>query len=146
MSGAQDRNLGLGVILGEPSGISAKLWTSQVNALDFGLGWSVGGDRIGKYDGSYDGGSRLHFHMDYVWHSFDVIQSAERVHLYYGLGGRFNSGAGYSSSVAVRGVLGVTWFPSETPIDMFLELVPSFQVMAPTGFGMDAGIGARFFF
>ena len=143
---AQDRNVGLGVILGEPSGISAKLWTSQVNALDFGLGWSVGGDRIGKYDGSYDGGSRLHFHMDYLWHSFDVIQSAERVHLYYGLGGRFNSGAGYSSSVAVRGVLGVTWFPSETPIDMFLELVPSLQVMAPTGLGLDAGIGARYFF
>jgi hypothetical protein len=146
VSVAQDRNFGLGVILGEPSGISAKLWTSQVNALDFGLGWSVGGDRIGKYDGSYDGGSRLHFHMDYVWHSFDVIHSAERVHLYYGVGGRFNSGAGYSSSVAARGVLGVTWFPSETPIDMFLELVPSFQLMVPTGFGMDAGIGARYFF
>jgi hypothetical protein len=146
VSVAQDRNFGLGVILGEPSGISAKLWTSQVNALDFGLGWSVGGDRIGKYDGSYDGGSRLHFHMDYLWHSFDVIHSAERVHLYYGVGGRFNSGAGYNSSVAVRGVLGVTWFPSETPIDMFLELVPSFQLMVPTGFGMDAGIGARYFF
>ena len=26
----------LGVILGEPTGLSAKYWTSRVNALDFG--------------------------------------------------------------------------------------------------------------
>lgn len=143
---AQDRNFGLGVILGEPTGISAKLWTSQVNALDFGLGWSVGGDRIGRYGGSYDGGSRVHLHIDYVWHSFNVIPAAERVHLYYGVGGRLNNGAGYNSSLAIRGVLGLTWFPSETPIDMFLELVPSLQLMTPTGMGLDAGIGARYFF
>ena len=47
-SAAQERDLGLGVIIGEPTGISAKLWTSPVNALDFGLGWSYGGDRIGN--------------------------------------------------------------------------------------------------
>jgi hypothetical protein len=35
---AQERRFGLGVILGEPTGISAKLWISPVNALDFGLG------------------------------------------------------------------------------------------------------------
>ncbi len=40
---AQDRDFGIGVIIGEPTGISAKLWTSPVNALDFGLGWSVRG-------------------------------------------------------------------------------------------------------
>jgi len=40
---AQERGFGLGVIIGEPTGISAKLWTSPVNAFDFGLGWSIGG-------------------------------------------------------------------------------------------------------
>ena len=42
---AQDHGFGLGIIFGEPTGLSAKLWTSKVNAFDFGLGWSVGGDR-----------------------------------------------------------------------------------------------------
>ena len=143
---AQDRGFGLGIIIGEPTGVSAKLWTSNKNAFDFGLGWSIGGDRIGKYDGYYNGGSRVHFHMDYLWHSFEAIHSSERFPLYYGFGGRVNSGAGYNSSVAVRGVFGIAWMPRDTPIDIFLELVPSLQLTSSTGFGLDAGIGARYFF
>jgi hypothetical protein len=143
---AQQRNFGLGVIVGEPTGLSAKLWTSSTNAFDFGLGWSVGGDRIGKNLGSYDGGSRVHFHMDYLWHSFDVIHSIERVQFYYGVGGRFNNGGGYGSSLALRAAFGAAWFPTDTPIDVFLELVPSFQLTPSTGIGLDAGIGARFYF
>lgn len=143
---AQERTFGLGVIIGEPTGISAKLWTSNYTAFDFGLGWSMGGDRIGKYGGYYDGGSRVHFHMDYLWHSFEAIHSTDRFPLYYGVGGRINTGAGYNSSLAVRGVLGIAWMPRETPIDVFLEVAPSLQFTSSTGFGIDAGIGARYFF
>ncbi|MGB2869256.1 MAG: hypothetical protein WBD36_12450 [Bacteroidota bacterium] len=137
---------GLGVIIGEPTGISAKLWTSSENAFDFGLGWSVGGDRIVRYDGNYNGGSRVHFHLDYVWHSFDAIHSSERFPVYYGFGGHLNNGAGYNSSMAVRGVIGVLWLPRDTPIDVFIEMAPSLQLTSSTGFGIDAGIGARYFF
>jgi hypothetical protein len=143
---AQNRNFGLGVIIGEPTGISAKLWTSSENAFDFGLGWSVGGDRIGNYDGNYNGGNRVHFHMDYLWHSFDAIHSSERFPLYYGIGGRINNGGGYNSSVAVRGVFGIEWMPHKAPIDVFFELVPSLQLTSSTGFGIDAGFGARYYF
>ena len=143
---SQERGFGLGVVIGEPTGISAKLWTSSVNAFDFGLGWSIGGDRIGKYKGYYDGGSRVHFHMDYLWHSFDAIRSSERFPLYYGIGGRMNNGAGYDASLAVRGVFGIAWLPHNTPIDVFLELVPSLQLTSSTGFAIDAGLGARYFF
>jgi hypothetical protein len=143
---AQDRGFGLGVIIGEPTGISAKLWTTSINAFDFGLGWSIGGDRVGNYDGHYNGGSRVHFHMDYLWHSFEAIHSTERFPLYYGIGGRINSGAGYDGSVAVRGVFGIAWLPHNTPIDIFLELAPSLQLTPSTGFGIDAGLGARYFF
>jgi len=138
---AQERRFGLGIILGEPTGISAKLWTSNRTALDFGLGWSLGGDRISKYDGYYTGESRVHFHMDYLWHSFDAIRSSERFPLYYGVGGRINTGAGYKSSV-----LGILWLPRRTPIDVFFELVPALQLAPSTGFGIDAGLGVRYFF
>jgi hypothetical protein len=84
--------------------------------------------------------------MDYLWHSFDVIHSAERIQLYYGVGGRINNGGGYRSSLAIRGDFGAAWFPSETPIDVFLELVPSLQLTPSSGFGLDAGIGARYYF
>jgi hypothetical protein len=143
---AQDSGFGIGVIIGEPTGVSAKLWTSSVNAFDFGLGWSIGGDRLGKFKGNHTGGSRVHFHMDYLWHAFDAISSSQRFPLYYGFGGRINSGAGYDASTAIRGVFGIAWLPHNTPIDVFLELVPSLQLTSSTGFGLDAGIGARYFF
>jgi hypothetical protein len=142
---AQDHGFGIGLILGEPTGLSAKLWTSKVNAFDFGLGVSVGGDRIShKYD--YDRTGRIHFHMDYLWHSFNAISSTERFPLYYGLGGRFNTGGGYDGSIGIRGVFGIAWFPHSTPIDIFLELVPVFQVTPLSGLGIDAGLGIRYFF
>lgn len=142
---AQDHGFGIGAIVGEPTGLSAKLWTSKINAFDFGLGWSVGGDRI-SYNGHYDGGSRIHFHMDYLWHSFNAITSTERFPIYYGIGGRYNSGGGYDGSFGVRGVFGIAWFPRSTPIDLFVELVPVLQLTQSTGFGIDAAIGIRFFF
>lgn len=143
---AQERPFGLGVILGEPTGFSAKLWTSADKAFDFGLGWSIGGDRIGRFDGNYDGGRRIHLHMDYLWHAFEIIRTDVRLPVYYGFGGRFNNGAGYNGSLAIRGVFGLAWLPREAPVDVFLELVPSLQFTSPTGFAMDAGIGARYFF
>ncbi len=145
MSVAQERKFGLGIIIGEPTGASAKLWTSPTTAWDFGLGLSVGGDRIGDY-GYYNGGTRIHFHMDYLWHALDAISSTEPFPLYYGIGGRVNTGAGYNSSLAVRGVIGIAWMPRETPIDIFVELAPSLQLTASTGFAIDAGFGARYYF
>ena len=142
---AQDHGFGIGLILGEPTGLSAKLWTSKVNAFDFGIGQSVGGDRF-YYKGYYSGGSRVHFHMDYLWHSFNAIRSTEKFPLFYGIGGRFNSGGGYDGSFGIRGVFGIAWFPRSTPIDVFVELVPVFQLTPSTGFGIDAGLGIRFFF
>lgn len=142
---AQDHGFGLGLILGEPTGVSAKLWTSKVNAFDFALGVGVGGDRI-KYQGIYNDGSRVHFHMDYLWHSFNAISSTERFPLYYGIGGRFNTGGGYDESIGVRGVLGIAWLPASTPIDLFIEVVPVFQITPLTGLGIDGAIGVRYFF
>ena len=145
MSNAQQRTFGLGLIIGKPTGISAKLWTSNDNAFDFGLGWSYGGDRFGRYDGYYNGGSRTHIHMDYLWHAFDAIHSTERFPLYYGIGGRFKGG-GNEGSLAVRGVFGLAWMPRQTPTDIFLEVAPSFELTPSTGFAIDAALGARYYF
>jgi hypothetical protein len=142
---AQDRGFGIGFILGEPTGLSAKLWTSRENAFDFGLGFGLGGDRV-TYNGDYNNGSRTHFHMDYLWHSFSAFSSTERFPLYYGIGARFNTGGGYDDSFGIRGVLGIAWFPHATPIDVFFEVVPVLQLTDSAGFGIDAGAGIRFFF
>jgi hypothetical protein len=144
-SQAQTRNFGIGLIIGEPTGISAKLWTASDNALDFGLGWSM--DGYDRYNDRYynNNNSRVHFHMDYLWHAFNVIHSAQQFPLYYGIGGSLNSGSGYNSSVAVRGVFGISWLPRDTPLDVFLELVPTLRLTNSSGLYIGAGIGARYY-
>ncbi len=143
---AQNRKFGLGVIIGEPTGISAKLWTSNSNALAFGVGWSIEGYRFNGFDHSYDDVTRTHIHVDYLWHSFHAISPGGQFPLFYGIGGKINTGPSYNGTFAVRGVIGIAWIPKETPLDIFIEVVPSLQLINSTGFGIDAGIGARYFF
>jgi hypothetical protein len=143
---AQQRPFGLGVIIGEPTGISAKLWTSQTQAFDFGLGWSIGGDRINNNDIHFDFSSRIHIHFDYLLHAFNAVGSTGQYPVYYGIGARFNSGGGYENSLAVRFVIGLAWMPQDTPIDMFIEFVPSLQLTSKTGFAIDSALGARYYF
>ncbi len=143
---AQSRKFGLGVIIGEPTGLSAKLWTSNNNALAFGLGWSVQGYRFNGFDPDYNKVTRTHIHVDYLWHSFNAISSNGEFPLFYGIGGRINTGPEYGGTFGVRGVLGIAWLPRSTPLDIFIEVVPTLLLVNSTGFGIDAGIGARFYF
>ena len=137
-SSAQNRDFGFGLIIGEPTGLSAKLWTSNSNAFDFALGWSAMGNR--NYPDN-----RVHLHADYLWHAWNAIHSTDRFPLYYGIGGRF-IGGGNEGSFAVRGVFGIAWMPQPTPIDVFLEVAPSFQLTPSSGFALDAAIGIRYYF
>jgi hypothetical protein len=142
---AQDGKLALGVILGEPTGLSAKLWTSNISAFDFGFGRSIGGDRINNNDIHFDGSSRYHFHFDYLLHDFSAVGSTGQYPIYYGVGARFNSGGGYDNSLAVRFVVGLAWMPHDTPIDMFIEFVPSLQLTSKPGFAIDSALGLRYY-
>jgi len=143
---AQTRQFGLGLVVGEPTGISAKLWTSPVNAFDFSLGWSAGGGRDEFTADDYYGESRTHFHVDYLWHSFDAIRSSERFPLYYGFGMGINSGGGEDATAALRGVFGISWLPRKTPLDLFLELSPTLPLANTAGLTLQFSIGSRYFF
>lgn len=145
-SPAQNKIFGLGISIGEPTGINAKLWVSPKNALDFGLGLSIGGDRMSNFDQQYDGSGRIHFHVDYLFHIFNAVGSNNQFPIYYGIGSRFNTGGGYLNSLAVRFVAGLAWIPEETPIDLFVEFVPSLQLTSESGFAIDSAIGIRYFF
>jgi hypothetical protein len=143
---AQQRSFGLGVIVGEPTGVSAKLWTSPTRAFVFGAGWSIGGDRIGAYNGNYDGGGRIHFHADYLLHMMNVFSSDGQYPMFYGVGLRLNTGGGYYNSFAVRFIAGIAWQPLDSSIDIFLEFVPSLQLTSDSKFGLDSAVGARYYF
>lgn len=130
---AQDRGFGLGVIIGEPTGISGKQWLNGTNAIDGGLAWS------------FRSSGFFHLHADYLWHFPDAIKSQERFVLYAGVGGRFGATKG-DATLGVRIVGGIAFWPRETPIDVFLELAPILDLAPATEISANGGIGVRFFF
>lgn len=132
-------------MLGEPTGISAKYWTSGTNAFAFGVGWYDEAIVRGRF-GYYYAGTRFHAHADYLWHDFGVIHSSERFPLFYGVGGRMETGGVESPNVGVRGVVGIAWLPHATPLDVFFEVAPTLQVAPSTTFGVGVGLGSRYFF
>lgn len=139
-SSAQQRRFGLGVVIGEPTGISMKLWRSSTRAITAGLGWSISQNQNDVQK------SRFNLHVDLVRHSFNAISSPERIPVYYGLGAGLAGGSDSEGSLALRTVLGIAWQPAQTPIDVFLEVAPSLEVVPTTTFYLNAGLGMRYFF
>jgi len=130
---AQDKNFGLGIILGEPTGVSAKLWTGGDNAFDFAAAWSFKGD------------GHLLLQADYVWHIFNLIPiSSGKLPFYVGVGGRVVLAD--DPLIGVRVPLGLDYMFADAPVDIFVELVPILDLAPETDFDFGGGIGARYWF
>jgi len=132
-SSAQDSGVGLGVILGDPSGVSFKGWTGGLSAVDIALAWSF------EHEGAF------HVHVDYLLHSFDLfnIEKGDLV-LFYGVGGRLK--AEKKSRVGVRIPVGLTYLFENDPLEIFFELGPILDLAPRTDFRMTGGIGIRYYF
>ena len=130
----QQKGFGLGVVLGEPTGISAKFWLTSGTALDFGLGYSFTSSN-----------SLFDFYADYVFHNSDMIHSEENFVVYYGPGARLKIKES-TSRLGVRGVIGILWLPRGTNFDVFIEIAPILDIIPATKFDFSGGIGGRYFF
>jgi hypothetical protein len=130
---SQQEGIGLGVILGEPTGVSFKTWLSKNHAIDAAAAWSFGRE------------DALHLHADYLIHNYSLIKfDNNTIPLYYGVGGRLKFED--NSRFGVRFPVGITFFIREAPIDLFLEVVPILNLAPDTDFDMNAAIGARYYF
>jgi hypothetical protein len=142
---AQRGQFGLGVMVGEPTGISAKLWVSNTTAIDFGIGWSLG---VFVSDTDYNGNGRSHLHFDYLINAYNLFGDTDQYPLYCGVGVSYNMGGKHDNLLAMRFVGGFAWMPNETPLDFFIEmaLVPTFNFSSQSEFTIDAGLGVRYYF
>jgi hypothetical protein len=130
---AQDEGFGLGVILGEPSGISFKSWLGHKTAMAGGAAWS------------FENRGSVHFHLDYLFHDFDFIEVEKGTWtFYYGIGGRVRTRT--KTRVGVRIPLGLSYLFEETPIEIFMEIAPILDLTPRTDFYFSGGIGARYYF
>lgn len=134
VTSAQSSGFGIGAILGQPTGISAKYWTTSSTAFDFGLGYS------------FEKNSRMHLHADYLFHTKNIFNSTENFSLYYGPGARLRLVENGDSRLGVRFDVGIVWIPRNAPIDVFVEIAPLLDIIPETDFSFNGGIGVRYFF
>lgn len=138
-------DLGVGIIIGEPTGLSLKKWIDADRAFDAGIAWS------------FSGNNSIHFHADYMVHRFGVLQSLDlpgRSAFYFGLGGRIKLiedqiekvGDDQQVQLGIRVPLGISYKIADAPIDLFVEVVPVLDLVPDTDIDLNAAIGARFYF
>lgn len=130
-----ENNFGLGIIVGEPTGISLKHWQTNNNAIDAGIAWS-----IDEYDA-------LHLHGDYLWHNFSLFEDVEKGDLpfYYGVGARVI----FAETDAVLGAripVGLNYLFENSSVGIFLEVVPTINLLPDTDFDLNGGVGVRYYF
>jgi hypothetical protein len=132
-AGAQDSGFGLGIILGEPTGVSFKSWVGRREAIDVAVAWS------------FDGEGAIHIHADYLFHNFRLfrIEKGDLV-LYYGIGVRVKTV--HRTQVGIRIPLGLSYLFERDPIEIFFELGPIMNVTPKTLFRMTTGVGVRYYF
>ncbi len=132
-SNAQPTRFGLGLILGEPTGLSGKYWISPRTAIDGAFAWSI------------DKKSGVHLHSDYLWHDYRIISVIKgKLPIYYGVGARMVFAT--DNIFGVRGVAGFNYIFDGTPLDIFLEIVPILDIAPKVGFDFNGAIGIRYYF
>jgi hypothetical protein len=124
--------VGIGVMIGEPTGVSLKFWNSSSRAYDLGVAWS------------FSGNDAISLHGDYLWHKWLDSEKGELA-FHYGLGARAlvtenNSAAG------LRVPVGISYLIQDTPIELFVEVAPVINVLPDTDADGVGGLGARFYF
>ncbi len=125
--------IGVGIILGEPTGICGKLSLKDDQAVQVAVG------------SAFIGGG-FQAHADYVFHPW-IIQDKESfvLPLYLGPGVRFidyTNSSGDHGALGLRGVFGMLFDFKNVPLDAFLEVA----VIGEYDFGKGRGWGAGFNF
>jgi hypothetical protein len=146
------RKFGLGVVIGDPTGLSAKWWIAQTNALDFGLGfWGYGVNNRCFNNGTcsgygYRGGT---FNMDYLWQS-NIVRQQAQLDWHVGVGGRavwVGDCGGDCFAAAARAPIGLDlMFNNPNFLEVFFEIAPSFILVPGFWFEIEGGLGVRFYF
>ncbi len=132
---SQRAGLGVGVMFGEPTGLSFKGWISESSAIDGGLGWSF------VNEGS------LHIHVDYLYHFYSVFDTP-KIPLYLGVGGRIklkNTKHDSDMRLGVRIPFGISYQFTEVPVDVFLEIAPVLDLNPSTGGSVNGALGVRYY-
>lgn len=131
----KQKTFGAGVILGEPTGITAKYWLDNRLAIDGGIGWKTSGDR------------EFHLYADVLYHLHDLIVIKRgKLPVYLGCGARYVNQDQKDDKIGIRIPVGIEYHFDTLPLGAFAELAPVLNLTPDTDADLGGGIGLRFYF
>jgi len=152
------RRYGVGAVVGDPTGLSGKVWVGGTNAIDLGVGFYGYGLRGGCFrerdgrqvcDRRYGHGSTS-LHLDYLWEG-KLIQRAAQLDWHVGVGARMfflGDPCAYDCwNAGVRAPIGLDLtFHQPSFLEVFLEIAPVLYFAPSTFLAMEGGLGVRGYF
>ncbi len=131
---AQNQRHELGIILGEPTGLSYKYWLSTASAIHTSAAWSFFPDQL------------FDLHTDYQIHLFNTFTMPKgSLPVFFGAGITLRAAAD-RTVLGLRAITGLNYYFEKVPIALFCELAPRFDLIPTTGAGLNGGIGIRYCF
>ena len=130
LSAAKYNDIGVGVTLGYPTGLTMRYGMDDFRVLG-NLTWNFG-------SGFYVDAGAL----------YDITQvELGDFPIYINGGGQL--GLGLSSSafqLSLNGVIGASYYLEEYPVEIFLNLAPGWTLLGNTGFDFKGGFGGLWYF
>lgn len=127
-------DFGLGLSIGNPTGLNGKYWLDERAAVDGGFALSLGKK------------SALSMHSDYLLHKNSAFYFNDdyALDMYYGLGGRME----FSDDIelGVRVPVGLAHKLENAGADVFVEGAPIIDIIGRTGLELHLLLGARYYF
>lgn len=133
--------LGVGLMVGEPTGLTAKYYLADDTAIDAAVGAAI----VSR---------GLQAHGDHLWHPW-VLEQKETfaMPVYVGVGARLlvqtGGDADDFTAVGVRLPVGLMFDFTQVPLDVFVEIAGVLDYRSKGdafAFDLNAGAGARYYF
>ena len=138
-NGGAPGRMGVGFILGSPTGFTFKSHHQRSNFYDITLAYSL------------RSGETFHIHGDYLWQFPDQFR-VDNVPMftYFGLGARLKHFDKHKKNddfaLGARVPAGFGYFVPQTQLELFAELALIMDVFESTDVDFNGGVGGRFWF
>jgi hypothetical protein len=138
---AQAQQVGLGIVLGDPTGLSAKFLLDQRSAIDLAFGADLDND------------DDLQIHFDYLFSPATIAQSGGvTIPFYFGIGGVVeidnDNNNNDDADIGLRVPVGLSFLFSRAPVEVFVEAGLEILLIEDNNdeVDFDAGLGFRYYF
>lgn len=126
--------IGAGIVVGEPTGITAKVWFTETGfGIDAAAAWRLSDD------------SSFHLQADALFHLALIETEGGRYIVPY-VGAGFTNRLSRDPRLGLRVPVGLSLLPFRTlPLEFFAEIAPGVGLWPETDADLEFGLGARFY-